>query len=82
MIPKQCLLVYSYVFEDVCVCVCIYVVRAFSLHVYVFENGQGDMEMVGMKRSVGIHHAKCQTGIMHNSGLDEKRVHHAKWQVG
>ena len=82
MNPKQCLLVFSYVFEDMCICMCIYVVCVFSLCVYVFENGQGDLEMVWMKRSVGIHHAKCQVGIMHNSGLDEKRAHHAKCQVG
>ena len=73
MNPKQCLLVFSYVFEDMCICMCIYVVCVFSLCVYVFENGQGDLEMVWMKRSVGIHHAKCQAGIKHNSGLDEKR---------
>lgn len=62
MNPKQCLLGYSYVFEDMCICVCIYVVCVFSLCVYVFENGQGDVEMVWMKRSVGVHHAKCQVG--------------------
>lgn len=49
-------------FEDMCICVCIYVVCVFSLCVYVFENGQGDVEMVWMKRSVGVHHAKCQVG--------------------